>query len=406
MANIPALNSLAKYINGTGLFANPNAGAAIASVAGAESGGFGGQTQGTPLGSSNFAISGYNPGSTGIGLFQDTLPSRQTGMIGALGSAAPGSLTGVQSQGAYAIDEIMGGTGGIKGGSTVLNTLNDPNASMSQMQGVLTNDFENPANPAGDIGRSATLGNQIDPVNGPLMAGDTNYYNPSGYEGAGYSGSGQGSIGYTGEGNDALNNPTGDHATDPNSNMFDSYSGFGAGNSTNTGGLTAPALDGGAGGSFAAGNPLGYGASGATDAAPVTPSATAAPSGGGTPATGTPGISGAGAGAGGTASAPTAKDTGGGGNPVDVVSNAPEISAANAIAKAATGVGSSITGAEGNAAVAGTTWLGNIFAAGTDIFARSTFVLLGLVILGGAGLFFYIESQKGSGGATIVPVPV
>jgi hypothetical protein len=237
---------------------------------------------------------------------------------------------------------------------------------------------------------------------------------------------------------------------------FDGYSGFGAGNSTNTGGLTAPALDGGAGGSFAAGNPLGYGASGATDAsasdtAPFNPggplsSTNAAPSlPSGISSTGTgnfydgtsapasnattdttpastgdsttqtqtgnattgnvPGVTAAPSTGTSTAAAPTGKGSSASGSPVDVTANPDLVTAGNTVAKAASGVGQAITGAEGNAAAAGTSWLGSIFTAGTNLFVRSGFVILGLMVLAGAGLFFYIESQKGGGGMEIVPVP-
>jgi hypothetical protein len=53
--------------------------------------------------------------------------------------------------------------------------------------------------------------------------------------------------------------------TDFDAAFFDDLTGFGAGNSTNTGGLTLPALQGSGAGSFVAGNPLGFGNSGATD---------------------------------------------------------------------------------------------------------------------------------------------
>ena len=59
------------------------------------------------------------------------------------------------------------------------------------------------------------------------------------------------------------------------SSLYDQYSGFGAGNGDmNSGGLTYPALEGGAGGSFAAGNPEGYGNA---DLAPAPGSGATAP---------------------------------------------------------------------------------------------------------------------------------
>jgi hypothetical protein len=53
---------------------------------------------------------------------------------------------------------------------------------------------------------------------------------------------------------------------DLDASIFDEFSGLGAGNTTNRGGLTLPALQGSGAGSFAPGNPLGFGASSATDA--------------------------------------------------------------------------------------------------------------------------------------------
>jgi hypothetical protein len=94
------------------------------------------------------------------------------------------------------------------------------------------------------------------------------------------------------------------------------------------------------------------------------------------------------------------------GQPVDIT-DAPNVgtSAANTVSKALGGVSSGIQQAEGNAAAAGTSWLGSIFSAGTDIFARSAFVILGLLILGGAIVFFAIESKSSSAPAYI-PAPV
>jgi hypothetical protein len=53
---------------------------------------------------------------------------------------------------------------------------------------------------------------------------------------------------------------------DLDASIFDEFSGLGAGNTRNTGGLTLPALQRSGAGSFAPGNPLGFGASSATDA--------------------------------------------------------------------------------------------------------------------------------------------
>jgi hypothetical protein len=93
------------------------------------------------------------------------------------------------------------------------------------------------------------------------------------------------------------------------------------------------------------------------------------------------------------ATAPSGTNPSGSGSPVDITSDQPEINAANTIAKAATGIGTSISNSEGNLAGAGTSWLGSIFSAGTSVLVRTSFVAAGLVILLGAFLFFYIDSK-------------
>lgn len=134
--------------------------------------------------------------------------------------------------------------------------------------------------------------------------------------------------------------------------------------------------------------------SGSTDApasapAAATPAATSSP-----PIAGvTPGAS-----ATGNASAPTSKPSqGGGGQPVEVTNIKQEgIDGANAQASATQDLTKGIVSAEGSFAQTGTGWLGSIFSGITDTFVRSGFVLLGLVVLAGAFLFFYIDAQNGA----------
>jgi hypothetical protein len=70
----------------------------------------------------------------------------------------------------------------------------------------------------------------------------------------------------------------------------------------------------------------------------------------------------------------------------------------NALSKSATGVGQAVTGAEGNLAAAGTSWLGSIFTGATSLFVRFGLLAAGLIVLLGAFLFFFIDSREGGGG--------
>jgi Cell Wall Hydrolase len=105
------------------------------------------------------------------------------------------------------------------------------------------------------------------------------------------------------------------------------------------------------------------------------------------------------------------------GAPLDI-KNAPDIgvkaantlaqsegSAADTIGKSVSGAGQAIQSAEGSFAAAGTSWLGSLFSAFTDILVRGGFITLGLVILVGAFVFFYAESKK-TDTPIVVPVPV
>lgn len=122
------------------------------------------------------------------------------------------------------------------------------------------------------------------------------------------------------------NGPLEDLGSPSEASLYDQYSGFGAGQGDmNSGALTYPSLEGGAGGSFAPGNPLGYG--NANLAPAVGSGSTAAPVTSGNPLEPSA-ASGSGASA---STAPTATNPNAQAPPVDIVSNAPEIAAANAI---------------------------------------------------------------------------
>jgi hypothetical protein len=108
----------------------------------------------------------------------------------------------------------------------------------------------------------------------------------------------------------------------------------------------------------------------------------------------------------------------GGGAPLDIT-NAPEVgtkaantiaqsagAAADTLGKSVTGAGQAVQSAEGNFAAAGTSWLGSIFSAFTDILVRGGFITLGLVILVGAFVFFYAESKKSDAPVVVPVVPV
>lgn len=127
----------------SGQFVNPNAGLALASVAGAESGG--NPTIVNSIGAS--------------GLFQYYDPSR----LAAFNAAGGIGLSPLQ-QGNFAANEIN--SGAFPG---VASVLNDPNATVPQMQGVLITQFENPggslANPSspagGDFVRAGNYSNLL-----------------------------------------------------------------------------------------------------------------------------------------------------------------------------------------------------------------------------------------------------
>lgn len=104
----------------------------------------------------------------------------------------------------------------------------------------------------------------------------------------------------------------------------------------------------------------------------------------------------------GNASAPQGKSDGSGsGTPVDVTNIKDEgLNGANAQASATQDLTKGLAADTGSIATTGTGWLSSIFSGVTDVFVRSGFVLLGIVVLLGAFLFFYIDAQSGHGAAT------
>lgn len=113
-------------------FANPNAGLAAASVAGAES-----------VGGNPYA---QNPGSGALGLFQD-MGTRQTQMLQAVG----GDLSNVAGQTGYAIQELTT----VPTYAKTLNAFNDPSASLSDLQSTFITNFEAPGGTVDQIGSGA-----------------------------------------------------------------------------------------------------------------------------------------------------------------------------------------------------------------------------------------------------------
>ena len=102
--------------------------------------------------------------------------------------------------------------------------------------------------------------------------------------------------------------------------------------------------------------------------------------------------------------APSGTNPGGAGKPESIVSDQPEINAANTITKGVggltSGIGSDTTSIEN----AGTGWLNNIFSAETNTLVRGGFLVAGVLAILGAFMFFYLESNRG--GSTFVPIPV
>lgn len=182
----------------------------------------------------------------------------------------------------------------------------------------------------------------------------------------------------------------------PDGSMFDVNSGFGSLSSSDANSLGIPALEqatpgtmGSASTDTSAANPLGFGTSGATDTAPVTANVT----------TGAiPGLNASPAPPSSTAAQGSGQDTTGGQPIQNNISDATSIgqTGLNAVSKSVNQAGSDIQGAEGNLAAAGTSWLGSLFGAGTNVLVRGGFIFLGLVVLLGAFLFFYVDSQRAS----------
>ena len=79
--------------------------------------------------------------------------------------------------------------------------------------------------------------------------------------------------------------------------------------------------------------------------------------------------------------------------------------AANTVSKALGGVTQGAAADTQAATSAGTSWLNSLFGEGTDLLARGGFILLGLFLLLGAFVFFYIDS-KSSGSSNVEVVPV
>ena len=78
--------------------------------------------------------------------------------------------------------------------------------------------------------------------------------------------------------------------------------------------------------------------------------------------------------------------------------------AANTISSATTQLGSDIQSSEGQAAAAGTSWVGSLESYVQGGFIRGGFILLGLVVLMGAFLFFYMERSGNDGSSVTVKV--
>lgn len=191
------------------------------------------------------------------------------------------------------------------------------------------------------------------------------------------------------------NGPLQDLGSPDEASMYDQYSGFGAGNGDmNSGALTYPSLEGGAGGSFAAGNPIGYGNA---DLAPAPGSAsTAAPSPLG-PNQGTPNLGG-GASQTNPSANPQGAFTSAGGSPV-TVTNASDTGqvAGQAVQTGLNTVATTATTVEQSAATTGTSWLNSIFGAEGNLLVRGAFIALGVVMLLGAFLLLYLDAKPSGG---------
>lgn len=176
-------------------------------------------------------------------------------------------------------------------------------------------------------------------------------------------------------------------ASDGSASSFDQFSGLGAGDATNTGGLTNPALQGGAGNLDAsAGNPLGFGTSSAQ-----TPN--------GTFQTVTP-------------SAPSSDAASGsaaftsGGPPLEIT-NASDVgqiagqniqsglnTAGSDAQKGLNTAAQAVTSSESNAATTATSLTNTLLSGVESWFVNGSLVVLGLLVLAGAFLFFYMERKN------------
>lgn len=108
----------------------------------------------------------------------------------------------------------------------------------------------------------------------------------------------------------------------------------------------------------------------------------------------------------------------GGGAPIDIT-NAPQVgtqaagtiatgatNAANTVSKALGGVTSGLGSDTSSVESTGTGWLNSIFGDVNNTLVRVGFVSAGLVVLLLAGLFFFLDAQKGSPNVQVVPAPV
>ncbi len=157
------VQSSADWINNTGLFRNPYAGQALASVGGAESGGY---------------TSNPNPRSGANGMYQwlNTPGSpRLSNAQSMLGKA----WDDPQAQSAVAIGEIMGGKY-----PGVNSVMNNPRASLGQMQSALINQFEAPGGYATNSGGYGPAGGDMARAQGFASQLESAYARPSGISSA------------------------------------------------------------------------------------------------------------------------------------------------------------------------------------------------------------------------------
>lgn len=274
------------------------------------------------------------------------------------------------------------------------STIQDQLLAHNQFQGQSTPTAQSYA-----VADNILSGNYTDPTGGA-----TSYANPGASSAAwarGLNSSNSLQIGdhyFTDNQKDIPFTPNTGGASDPNSNMFDGNSGLSH---------SSDAL-GTAGGSGAT-----SAADGSGDSVGI--NKTGAPDGTSTQGTGNfgspsnaPADNATSDGTGSSATnAPTSKATDtGGGTPINITDPTKIAAVAgDTVSKALGGVTSGVASDTQSIEGAGTGWLNSIFSEGTDLLARSGFILLGLFLLLGALVFFYIDSKSGDG-VQVVPVPV